>query len=72
LIDTESATHETTLKLLERFTLAGDFRVADVTSELAMLSLQGKRAEESFAPRSVKKRPKLSGNKSPGPTLPMR
>ncbi len=46
LIDTESATHETTLKLLERFTLAGDFRVADVTSELAMLSLQGKRAEE--------------------------
>jgi folate-binding protein YgfZ len=46
LIDTESATHETALKLLERFTLAGDFQVADVTSELAMLSLQGKRAEE--------------------------
>src|SRR5882724_2957207 len=46
LIDTESATHHTVLKLLERFTLAGDFRVADVTSELAMLSVQGKRAKE--------------------------
>src|SRR4030081_638604 len=46
LIDTESATHDTVLKLLERFTLAGDFRVGDVTSELAMLSVQGKRAEE--------------------------
>lgn len=46
LIDTESATQDTVLKLLERFTLAGDFRIADVTSELAMLSVQGKRAEE--------------------------
>ena len=46
LIDTESATHETALKLLERFMMAGDFGVADVTSEFATLSLQGKRAEE--------------------------
>src|SRR5260370_34554296 len=36
LIDTESGTSETVAKLLERFTLAGDFRVKDVTSEMAM------------------------------------
>jgi folate-binding protein YgfZ len=46
LIDTESATHDTVLKLLERFTLAGDFRVADITGEMAMLSAQGKQAAE--------------------------
>ena len=46
LIDTESATHDTVLKSLERYTLAGDFRVADITSETAMLSVQGKQAEE--------------------------
>lgn len=46
LIDTESGTHETALKLLERYTLAGDFRVANVTGETAMLSVQGKQAEE--------------------------
>jgi folate-binding protein YgfZ len=42
LIDTENATLETVAKLLERFTLAGDFRVTDVTSETGMLSVQGK------------------------------
>ena len=46
LIDTEGATHDTVLKLLERFTLAGDFRVTDVTGETAMLSLQGRQAAE--------------------------
>jgi folate-binding protein YgfZ len=46
LIDTESATHETVLKLLERFTMAGDFRVADVTRDTALLSLQGKKAPD--------------------------
>lgn len=44
LIDTESATRETVLKLLERFTLAGDFRVEDVTDATAMLSVQGQKA----------------------------
>ncbi len=44
LIDTEAATHETVLKTIERFTLAGDFRVKDITSETAMLSVQGKKA----------------------------
>jgi len=41
LIDTESATREAVLKLVERFTLAGDFRVADLTDENALLSVQG-------------------------------
>src|ERR1044071_5285875 len=30
LIDTEAATHESVLKTIERFTLAGDFQVTDV------------------------------------------
>jgi folate-binding protein YgfZ len=45
LIDTEDATLETIAKLLGRFTLAGDFHVQDVTSETAMLSVQGRKAE---------------------------
>ena len=44
LFETEAATYERVLKLLERFTLAGDFHVRDVTSATAMLSLQGARA----------------------------
>jgi len=43
LIDTEAATHERVLKTIERFTLAGDFRVNDMTSQTAMLSVQGKK-----------------------------
>ena len=46
LIDTESATLAIVLKLLERFTLAGDFHVADLTSETAMLSIQGMNSDE--------------------------
>lgn len=42
LIDTEAATHERVFKLLERFSLAGDFRVSDVTAEIATFSLQGR------------------------------
>jgi len=44
LIDTEAATHERVLKTIERFTLAGDFRVNHITSQTAMLSVQGKKA----------------------------
>jgi len=44
LIDTESVTHDTVLKLLERFTLAGDFRVSDITGDTTTLSIQGKQA----------------------------
>ena len=44
LIDTEPATHEKVFKTLERFTLAGDFRVRDLSAETAQFSLQGARA----------------------------
>lgn len=46
LIDTDAVSHEAVLKTISRFTLAGDFKVADVTSELALLTVQGKRAGE--------------------------
>ncbi|MDT4895525.1 MAG: hypothetical protein QOH25_602 [Acidobacteriota bacterium] len=41
LFDTESESRERVLKTLERFTLAGDFRVTDLTDELAHISVQG-------------------------------
>ena len=44
LIDTEAATHQKVVQLLERFTLAGDFRVTDLTSQTASYSVQGSRA----------------------------
>lgn len=46
LIDTEKATRERVFQLLERFSLAGDFKVADVTDETALLSVQGKGAPD--------------------------
>lgn len=46
LLDTEPATREKVLKLIERFTLAGDFKVADVTEETPHISFQGRRAED--------------------------
>jgi len=46
LIDTESASLETVTKLLQRFTLAGDFRLNDLTSGTAMLSVQGRNAAD--------------------------
>ncbi|HKO36327.1 MAG TPA: glycine cleavage T C-terminal barrel domain-containing protein [Pyrinomonadaceae bacterium] len=46
LIDTESATRETVITLLDRFTLAGDFHLQDLTDETAMFSVQGRRASE--------------------------
>jgi folate-binding protein YgfZ len=44
LFDTEAATHESILKTLLRFTLAGDFRVTDLTHALSLVSLQGAKA----------------------------
>lgn len=46
LIDTETASHEPVVKTVSRFTLAGDFKVADVTDETALLTLQGQGAAE--------------------------
>jgi folate-binding protein YgfZ len=44
LLDTESITREKVLKIIERFTLAGDFKVADVTDENSLFSFQGRGA----------------------------
>jgi folate-binding protein YgfZ len=41
LFDAEAASTERVLKTLERFTLAGDFRVKDLTEEVALISVQG-------------------------------
>lgn len=46
LFDTEAAARERVLKALERFTLAGDFRVRDLTDETALVTVQGARAAE--------------------------
>ncbi len=46
LIDTEIVTRDKVIDLLSRFTLAGDFRVTDLTSEIGSLSIQGKKAAE--------------------------
>jgi folate-binding protein YgfZ len=46
LIDTEAVSHDAVLKTISRFTLAGDFKVADVTSETALLTIQGQGAAE--------------------------
>jgi folate-binding protein YgfZ len=46
MIDTEAVSHEAVLKTLSRFTLAGDFKVADVTGETALLTVQGEGANE--------------------------
>lgn len=44
LLDTEAVTREKVLKIIERFTLAGDFKVADVTDTTRQISLQGRGA----------------------------
>ena len=46
LIDTEPTTHAQVLKTIERFTLAGDFQVTDLTEQTANISVQGVRALE--------------------------
>jgi len=62
LIDTESTTHDTVLKTIERFTLAGDFHVVDLTKQTAMLSVQGKQAAEIVGAVLGKTLTELSGN----------
>ena len=46
LLNTEAVTREKVLKIIERFTLAGDFKVADVTEESRQISLQGRGASQ--------------------------
>jgi len=46
LIDTESETRDDVIKLVERFTFAGDFKVTDLSTEMALLSVQGAKAAD--------------------------
>ena len=48
LIDTESETRERVRQTLERFMLAGDFRLTDLTDETSTLSIQGAKAAEAI------------------------
>jgi folate-binding protein YgfZ len=49
LFDTEAATREKVFNNLFRFTFAGDFKVRDLSEEMNLLSIQGKRAGEFAA-----------------------
>jgi folate-binding protein YgfZ len=49
LIDTEPATHEHVRKTVERFVLAGDFKVTDITNQTAHLTIQGTKAQQVIA-----------------------
>ena len=46
LIDTETVSHDAVLKTISRFTMAGDFKVSDVTAETSLLTVQGQIAGE--------------------------
>lgn len=46
LLDTEAESRSAVVKTIERFTLAGDFKVTDATDETSMLSVQGRQAKE--------------------------
>ena len=46
LLDTEAVTREKVLKIIERFTLAGDFKVTDLTGQIRQISLQGRGASD--------------------------
>lgn len=49
VIDTEDATREAVKKLVERFTLAGDFKVSDLNEEMTQFSIQGAAAAERLS-----------------------
>lgn len=49
LIDTEPATHDRAFQAIQKFTLAGDFHVTDLTGETVLLSVQGKAAADKLA-----------------------
>jgi folate-binding protein YgfZ len=51
LLDTEAATHAQVLKTIERYTLAGDFRVSDLTNQTALLSVRGHQVAEIMRAR---------------------
>jgi folate-binding protein YgfZ len=49
VIDTEHATRQTVTKLIERFTLAGDFHVSDLSEEMTQFSIQGATAAKMLS-----------------------
>ena len=49
LLDTEAVTRNRVYQTLERFTLAGDFRIRDITNETALISVQGARSAQSVS-----------------------
>lgn len=48
LLDTEPATSQRVFRTIEKFTFAGDFHVTDLSTETALISLQGKTAAEKL------------------------
>lgn len=63
LFDTEAATHAAVLKGLQRFTLAGDFRVVDRTREIAHFSVQGAAAANIIRATLGEDAANLEGNR---------
>lgn len=49
VIETEPATRDRVFQIIQKFTLAGDFHVTDLTNDTALLSLQGKATREKLA-----------------------
>lgn len=64
LIDTEDSTRAAVLKLIERFTLAGDFKVAELTGETTELSVQGETAREVIEKAFGAQAPELERQRS--------
>jgi aminomethyltransferase len=69
LIDTEAATREAVIKLLARFTLAGDFRVTDLSDETKTISVQGRKAAEAVASVAGNEAAQVSRQQVIGATL---
>ena len=49
VLETEPATHDRVLQIIQKFTLAGDFHVTDLMTDTVLLSLQGKAARQKLA-----------------------
>ncbi len=64
MIDTEAPTHAAVLTTLQRFTLAGDFRVEDMTNQTAMISVQGPKAVEVISATFHAEAAALSNNQA--------
>jgi folate-binding protein YgfZ len=61
LLDTEAATYAAVLKTIERFRMAGDFRVVDITGDTLCFSVQGKQALSQVRSVFLKDEPPHNG-----------